>query len=51
MMSWPTKVWEPSRITKAGVQLWYSRIVTPEDRKRRQDYEDRYNQRQEGKGV
>ncbi len=46
-MMWPNKVWEPGKINKAGKQLWYSRIVTAEDRKRRQAYQDRYQQREE----
>lgn len=46
-MMWPNKVWEPGRINSSGKQLWYSRIVTAEDKKRRQDYEDRYREREE----
>ncbi len=46
-MNWPNKVWEPGTITSAGKQLWYSRIVTAEDMRRRQDYEDGYHERQE----
>ena len=45
-MQWPNKVWEPGIITSSGKQLWFSRIVTAEDRKRRQDYESRYNERE-----
>ncbi len=47
-MHWPTKVWEPG-ITSDGKQLWYSRIVTKQDRLRRLDYESRYQERQEAR--
>ena len=46
-MTWPNKEWEPGIITSEGKQLWYSRIATPEDMRRRQDYEDGYRERQE----
>ena len=45
-LGWPNKVWEPGIITSSGKQLWFSRIVTAEDRKRRQDYEARYYERE-----
>jgi len=45
-MHWPNKVWEPGEITHSGKQLWFSRIVNAEDRKRRQDYEDRFYERE-----
>lgn len=44
---WPKKVWEPGRIASSGKQLWYSRIVTKDDRVRRQEYEDHYREREE----
>jgi len=48
-MHWPNKVWEPGTITSSGKQLWFSRIVTAEDRKRRSEYEDRYWEREEAR--
>ena len=45
-MMWPNKVWEPGVISPEGKQLWYSRIVTADDRKRRKEYEDRYIERE-----
>ena len=45
-MHWPNKVWEPGEISSKGKQLWYSRIVTKEDRLRRQQYEADYLKRQ-----
>ena len=45
-LSWPNKVWERGIIVQSGKQLWFSRQVTAEDRKRRQDYEDRYGERE-----
>ena len=47
MNMWPNKVWEPGIIAKSGKQLWYSRIVTPEDRARRAEYDSRYMERKE----
>jgi len=48
-MMWPSKVWEPGIITPEGKQLWYSRIVTKADRQRRQDYDDRYQEREQAR--
>jgi len=45
-LGWPNKVWEPGDISKSGEQLWFSSIVTAEDRKRRLEYEDRYYERE-----
>ena len=45
-MHWPNKVWEPTGTAKDGKTLWSSRIVTREDRLRRQRYEFDYLKRQ-----
>ncbi len=45
-LGWPNKVWQPGIITSSGKQLWFSSIVTAEDRKRRQEYEDRFYERE-----
>ena len=45
-LKWPDKVWQPGEITHSGVQLWFSSVVTAEDRKRRQDYEDNFRRRE-----
>ena len=46
-MMWPSKVWERGRINSSGEQLWFSRLVTAEDRERRRKYEERYQQRED----
>lgn len=46
-MMWPNKVWEPGIIDQNGKQLWYSRIVTAADKARRQEYDDKYQAREE----
>jgi len=43
---WPNKVWEPGIIDEDGKQLWYSRLATREDFKRRREYEAEYEERE-----
>ena len=43
-MFWPNKVWEMGDTLK-GKQLWYSRILTKEDKLRRLEYERKYEER------
>ncbi len=48
-MNWPNKVWEHGDISPEGKQLWYSRMLTVADVKRRQKYEDGYREREEAR--